>query len=106
MSRQAKCVWLCLALGIALTDPAAIAPGDGVYKTTDGGKTWTHIGLVETQNVSKIRVHPSNPDIVFVAAFGHHAAPNNERGIFRSKDGGKTWEQVLFRDPKTGGIEI
>src|SRR5947199_5175083 len=83
-----------------------IAPGDGVYKTTDGGKTWTHIGLVETQNVSKIRVHPSNPDIVFVAAFGHHAAPNNERGIFRSKDGGKTWEQVLFRDPKTGGIEI
>src|SRR5438094_4163304 len=66
-----------------------IAPGDGVYKTTDGGKTWTHIGLVETQNVSKIRVHPSNPDIVFVAAFGHHAAPNKERGIFRSKDGGK-----------------
>src|SRR5690349_19568009 len=58
-----------------------IAPGDGVYKSTDAGKTWTHIGLVEAQNISKIRVHPTNPDVVFVAAFGHHAVPNPERGI-------------------------
>jgi photosystem II stability/assembly factor-like uncharacterized protein len=83
-----------------------IAPGDGVYKTTDAGKTWTHAGLAEAQNISKIRVHPTNPDVVFVAAFGHHAAPNPERGIYRSKDGGKTWERVLFRDAKTAGIEI
>jgi photosystem II stability/assembly factor-like uncharacterized protein len=83
-----------------------IAPGDGVYKTTDGGKTWTHIGLRDAQNISKIRVHPTNPDIAFAAAFGHHAAPNDERGIFRTTDGGKTWQKVLFRDAKTGGIEV
>src|SRR5262249_6511917 len=81
-----------------------IEPGDGVYKTTDAGKTWTRAGLVEAQNISKIRVDPSNADLVYVAAFGHHAAPNPDRGIFRSKDGGKTWERILFRDPKTTGI--
>ena len=83
-----------------------IIQGDGVYKTSDAGKTWTHVGLAETQNISRIRVDPSNPDVVFAAAFGHHAAPNPERGVFRSKDGGKTWEKVLFRDPKTGAIEL
>jgi photosystem II stability/assembly factor-like uncharacterized protein len=83
-----------------------IIQGDGAYKSTDGGKTWTHIGLVETQVISKIRVHPSNPDLVYVAAFGHHAVPNPERGVFRSKDGGKTWEKILFRDDKTGAIEL
>ncbi|HJZ77546.1 MAG TPA: hypothetical protein VKE51_37710 [Vicinamibacterales bacterium] len=83
-----------------------IIQGDGAYKTIDGGKTWTHLGLTETQNISRIRVHPTNPDLVYVAAFGHHAAPNPERGVFRSKDGGKTWEKVLFRDDKTGAIEI
>src|SRR5262249_43102978 len=70
------------------------------------GKTWTRAGLVEAQNISKIRVDPSNADLVYVAAFGHHAAPNPDRGIFRSKDGGKTWERILFRDPKTTGIEV
>ena len=83
-----------------------IIQGDGAYKSTDGGKTWTHIGLVETQVISKIRVHPANPDLVYVAAFGHHARPNAERGVFRSKDGGKTWERILFRDDKTGAIEL
>jgi len=83
-----------------------IAPGDGVYKSTDAGKTWTHIGLVEAQTISKIRVHPTNPDLVYVAAFGHQAGPNPERGIFRSKDGGKTWEKILYRDDKSGGIEL
>lgn len=83
-----------------------IIQGDGAYKSTDAGKTWTHIGLTETQVISKIRVHPTNPDIVYVAAFGHHAAPNPERGIYRSKDGGKTWEKILFRDSKTGAIEL
>src|SRR3989442_3630165 len=60
-----------------------IIQGDGAYKSTDAGKTWTHTGLTETQNISKIRVHPTNPDLVYVAAFGHHAAPNAERGVFR-----------------------
>ncbi len=83
-----------------------IIQGDGAYKSSDAGKTWTHIGLTETQNISKIRVHPTNPDLVYVAAFGHHAAPNAERGVFRSKDGGKTWEKILFRDDKTGAIEL
>ncbi len=83
-----------------------IIQGDGAYKSTDAGKTWTKIGLVDTQNISKIRVHPTNPDIVYVAAFGHHAAPNAERGVFRSKDGGKTWEKILFHDDKTGAIEL
>jgi photosystem II stability/assembly factor-like uncharacterized protein len=83
-----------------------IAQGDGVYKSTDAGKTWKHIGLVDTQVISKIRVHPTNPDVVFAAALGHPAGPNPERGVFRSKDGGTTWQKVLFRDDKTGGIEL
>jgi len=83
-----------------------IIQGGGAYKSTDAGKTWKHIGLTETQVIAKIRVHPTNPDLVYVAAFGHHAAPNPDRGIFRSKDGGKTWEKILFRDDKTGGNEL
>src|SRR5260221_2620090 len=83
-----------------------IIQGDGAYTSTDGGKTWTHIGLADTQVIAKIRVHPTNPDLVYVAAFGHHAAPNPDRGVFRSKDGGKTWEKVLYRDPKSGGNEL
>ncbi len=83
-----------------------IAPGDGVYKSTDGGRTWSHIGLAEAQTISKIRVHPTNPDLVYAAVFGHQAGPNPERGIFRSKDGGQTWEKVLYRDDKTAGIEV
>jgi photosystem II stability/assembly factor-like uncharacterized protein len=83
-----------------------IAPGDGMYKSTDAGKTWTHIGFVEAQTISKIRVHPTNPDLVYAAVFGHQAGPNPERGIYRSKDGGKTWEKILYRDEKSAGIEV
>ncbi len=83
-----------------------IIQGGGAYKSSDGGKTWAHIGLTETQVISKIRVHPTNPDLVYVAAFGHHAAPNPDRGVYRSKDGGKTWDKILFRDNKTGANEI
>ena len=83
-----------------------IIQGGGAYKSTDGGKTWAHIGLTETQVIAKIRIHPTNPDLVYVAAFGHHAAPNPERGVYRSKDGGKTWEKILFRDNKTGANEL
>jgi photosystem II stability/assembly factor-like uncharacterized protein len=83
-----------------------IIQGGGAYKSTDAGKTWTHIGLTDTQVIAKIRVHPTNPDLVYVAAFGHHAAPNADRGVFRSRDGGKTWDKILFRDEKTGANEL
>src|SRR5438270_1719452 len=83
-----------------------IMQGDGVYKSTDAGKTWAHVGLAGTQAISKIRIHPTNPDVVFVAAFGHPAAPNPDRGVFKSIDGGKTWKKVLFRDDKTAAIDL
>jgi photosystem II stability/assembly factor-like uncharacterized protein len=83
-----------------------IAQGDGVYKTTDGGKTWKHIGLKDSQTVSRLRVHPTNPDLVYAAVLGHVAGPNDERGVFRSKDGGATWDRVLFRDNKTGAVDL
>ena len=85
-----------------------IMAGDGVYKSTDAGKTWTHIGFSGggKQNISKIRIHPKNPDIVWVAVFGFHSAPNDERGVYKTTDGGKTWRKVLYRDDKTGAIDI
>jgi photosystem II stability/assembly factor-like uncharacterized protein len=83
-----------------------IMQGDGVYKSTDAGKTWKHVGLADTQIISRVRVHPTNPDLVYVAALGHPAAPNAERGVFRSKDGGGSWQKVLFRDAKTGAVDL
>jgi len=83
-----------------------ISQGDGMYKSIDGGKTLSHIGLTDTQQIARILVHPKNPDIVYVAALGHPYAANSERGVFRSKDGGKTWERVLRRDTSTGAIDI
>src|SRR5918994_1467047 len=83
-----------------------IMPGDGVYKSTDAGKTWTHIGFSESQAISRIRIHPTNPDIVFVASFGKYGAPSAERGVFKSIDGGKTWKKTLFRDDKTGAVDL
>ncbi len=83
-----------------------IIQGGGAYRSSDAGKTWTHIGLADTQVIAKIRVHPTNPDLVYVAAFGHHAAPNPDRGVYRSKDGGRTWDKILFRDNKTGADEL
>jgi photosystem II stability/assembly factor-like uncharacterized protein len=83
-----------------------IIPGDGVYKSTDAGRTWTKVGFSDKQNISKIRIHPTNPDVAWVAAFGFHAAPNAERGVFKTSDGGRTWRKVLYRDDKTGAIDI
>ena len=83
-----------------------ISYGDGVYKSTDAGKTWTNVGLRDTLHIGRIAVHPKNPDIVFVAALGHAYGPNAERGVFRSADGGKTWQKVLYKDDKTGAIDI
>ncbi len=79
-----------------------VSRGDGVWKSTDAGKTWKHVGLTETQQISAVVVHPRNPDLVYVAALGHTWGPNPERGIFRSSDGGATWKKVLFVDDKTG----
>ncbi len=83
-----------------------IMPGDGVYRSTDAGKTWTHVGFAESHGIAKIRIHPTNPQIVFVASFGKYSARSPERGIFKSTDGGQTWRKVLYRDDKTGGIDI
>ena len=83
-----------------------IIQGDGVYKTSDGGKTWSHVGLERSMAIARIRVHPTNPDLVYVAALGNPYAPNPERGVFRSRDGGKTWDRVLFRDDRTGAVDL
>ncbi|MCZ6678205.1 MAG: glycosyl hydrolase [Candidatus Poribacteria bacterium] len=83
-----------------------VSYGDGVYKSTDSGKTWTHIGLADTRHIGKIRIHPENPDLVYVAALGHAFGPNAERGVFRSKDGGGSWEKVLFRSEKAGAVDL
>src|SRR5579859_623801 len=80
--------------------------GNGVYKSTDAGRTWTHLGLEETQHIGRIAVDPRNPDIVFVAAIGHLYAANPERGVFRSRDGGRTWDKVLFQNENVGAAEV
>ncbi|HET7038237.1 MAG TPA: glycosyl hydrolase, partial [Thermomicrobiaceae bacterium] len=83
-----------------------VSTGDGVYKTSDGGQTWQALGLAESRNIGKVRVHPQNPDLVYVAALGHAFGPNKERGIYRSQDGGKTWDLVLHRGEDAGGIDL
>lgn len=83
-----------------------VSHGDGMWKTTDGGKTWANIGLNDSRQIAKVRVHPTNPNLVYVAVQGHVWAPNSERGIFRTKDGGKTWQKILFRDDSTGAADL
>jgi photosystem II stability/assembly factor-like uncharacterized protein len=83
-----------------------ILPGDGVYKSADSGKTWTHVGFTASDAISKIRIHPTDPNIVFVASFGKYSVPSQERGVYKSTDGGKTWQRKLFRDNKTGAVDM
>ena len=83
-----------------------LSSGDGVYKSTDAGKTWTHVGLPDSSQIGRIRIHPTNPDVVYVAAIGHPYGPNAERGVFRTKDGGTTWQKVLFVNDRTGAADI
>ncbi len=83
-----------------------ISYGDGVYKSLDGGRTWKNVGLKDTRHIGAVIIHPKNPNIVFVAALGHAYGQNEERGIFRSTDGGATWQNVLHKDNKTGGIDV
>ncbi len=80
--------------------------GDGVYKSTDGGKTWTNMGLKESFQIGALAIHPENPDVVWVGALGRLWGPNLERGLFKTTDGGKTWKKVLFVDDKTGVIDV
>jgi photosystem II stability/assembly factor-like uncharacterized protein len=84
----------------------ASMPGVGIYKSTDGGKTFQHMGLTDTQTIARILVHPTNPDIVYVAASGHEWTDNEMRGVFKTTDGGKTWAKVLYRSPRTGAIDL
>ncbi len=107
------------AIDVSLSDPNIIyvgmgespvrgnvSHGDGVYKSVDGGKSWKHIGLGDSRQIGRVRIHPKNPDVVYVAAMGHLFGANNERGVFRTKDGGKTWEKVLFRSDKAGVFDL
>ena len=83
-----------------------IMQGDGMYKSTDAGKSWQHIGLSDTHAIARIRVHPTNPDIVYVAALGHPYGQNDERGVFKTTDGGQSWKKVLFKSNKAGAIDL
>ncbi|MEO0528575.1 MAG: glycosyl hydrolase, partial [Bacteroidota bacterium] len=80
--------------------------GDGVYKSTDAGKTWKHIGLAKTEQISRIVVHPTNPDIVYVASQGKYSTPTPERGVYKSVDGGKSWKKTLFSNNFSGASEL
>jgi photosystem II stability/assembly factor-like uncharacterized protein len=83
-----------------------VVHGDGVYKSVDAGRSWSHVGLSDTRHIGKIQIHPNNPDLVYVAALGHAFGPNEERGVFRSRDGGATWERVLYVGPSAGSHDV
>ncbi len=83
-----------------------IMQGDGIYKSTDAGETWRHMGLKEAQNISRIRIHPTDCNMIWVAAFGMHSSSNPDRGVFKSNNGGETWRKVLYRDENTGAVDI
>lgn len=107
------------ALAVAASDPnviyagmgeccirANVSHGDGVYRSTDAGATWSHCGLEATRHIGRVRVHPTNPDLVYVAALGHAHGPNDERGVYRSRDGGSTWELILHHSPDAGAVDL
>ena len=83
-----------------------IMQGDGVYKSIDAGKTWKNIGLKKSQSISRVRIHPTNPDIVYVSVLGHAFGPNEERGVFKTIDGGKTWNKILYKGDKAGAADL
>ena len=106
-------------LDVAISDPKVIyagtgeglqrqfiSPGDGVYKSTDGGETWTNVGLQKTRHIARLRIHPADPDIVYVAAMGDMFGPNPERGVYRTTDGGETWERILYRGESAGAVDL
>ncbi len=107
------------AMAVALSDPNIVyaasgeglqrpdlSVGDGIYRSSDAGKTWTHLGLRDGQQIPALAVDPRDPNRLFAAVLGHPYGPNEERGIFRSADGGQTWQKVLYKDENTGGSDI
>jgi len=107
------------ALAVSASDPNVIyagmgescirsdvSHGDGVYRSGDGGRTWTHCGLADTRHIGEIRIHPKDPHQVYVAALGHAFGPNSERGLFRSTDGGKSWDKVLYQSDVAGAVDV
>jgi len=107
------------ALAVSASDPNVIyagtgetsirgnvSHGDGIYKSTDSGLSWRHMGLTDTRHIGKIQIHPHNPDIVYVAALGHAFGPNSERGVFCSLDGGSTWARVLYKSDRAGSHDV
>jgi photosystem II stability/assembly factor-like uncharacterized protein len=107
------------AIGVSESDPNIIyvgmgespirgnvSHGDGVYKSMDAGKTWKRSGLDDSRHIARIRVHPKNPDLVYAAVLGHIFGPHEQRGVYRSKDGGKTWERILYKHNQTGAIDL
>lgn len=83
-----------------------VSHGYGMWKSVDAGKTWSEIGLKDSRHISRVRIHPKNPDLVYASVMGHLFGPNKERGVFRSKDGGKTWENILFVSDKAGAMDL
>ena len=100
---DANIVWV--GTGDAFTSRSSYA-GDGIYKSTDAGKTWTNMGLRDSHHIARIVIHPTNPEVVYVAAMGHLYSTNAERGVFKSTNGGKTWEKVLYVNDKIGVIDL
>ncbi|HEU4391812.1 MAG TPA: glycosyl hydrolase, partial [Blastocatellia bacterium] len=107
------------AIGVSESDPnivyvgmgespirGNVSHGDGIYKSTDAGKTWKNLGLRDTRQIARVRVHPRNPEIAYVAALGHVFGPNDERGVFRTTDGGKNWAKIFYRSNKAGAIDL
>ncbi|MDX1746418.1 MAG: hypothetical protein R3324_10815, partial [Halobacteriales archaeon] len=83
-----------------------VIQGDGVYRSTDAGETWEHLGLEQSQNIARVRVHPEDCETAWVAAFGVHSAPNPERGVYKTTDGGQTWDLTLFKSPEAGAADL
>jgi hypothetical protein len=83
-----------------------VSHGYGMWRSTDAGKGWKHIGLDDTHHIPRVRVHPKDPELVYVAALGHLYGPNKQRGVFRSKDGGKTWDKVLYVNDEVGAVDV
>lgn len=83
-----------------------VSPGDGMWKSLDAGDTWTRAGLTDSQHISRIRIHPKNPDVAYAAVMGHLFGPNDERGVYRTTDGGASWERVLFANEDTGAVDL
>ncbi|HKR63007.1 MAG TPA: glycosyl hydrolase, partial [Thermoanaerobaculia bacterium] len=83
-----------------------VSHGEGVWKSTDAGKTWTNVGLKDSRHIARVRIHPRDPETVYVAALGHLFGPSKERGVYRTRDGGKTWERVLFANENAGAIDL